>query len=342
MNWVTESWRLKLLAVGLSVLMLGAVAFAQNPPTFKTLTVTSIAYTVPPNWPLIVINAPTKTTVRVTGLADTLQSMTPSSLNATVDLSKATAGPAVKVNLVVKTSLPGVTIQNPTVPVYLNIDQRSTKPLTVQVRYQRVSEGWQFIRAENSCTLGATTATPCVVNFDGPASWQTKLNAYADITAPVDGDKTTTPAVTIDLEQNGTPLDVTNFVKTVPISSLSVSAVQVTIYARTSTTTKQVVLFDAPPTHGPPSGYRVTGITLDPSAVVIIGRADILAKIKSLTLPAVDLGGHTLDVTFRLTIPYPSGVTGNFQTVRVTYSIAANPNAQPSPNPSAQPSPTPT
>ena len=91
MNWVTESWRLKLLAVGLSVLMLGAVAFAQNPPTFKTLTVTSIAYTVPPNWPLIVINAPTKTTVRVTGLADTLQSMTPSSLNATVDLSKAGA-----------------------------------------------------------------------------------------------------------------------------------------------------------------------------------------------------------------------------------------------------------
>ena len=34
MSWVTESWRLKLLAIGLSVLMLGAVAFAQNPPTF--------------------------------------------------------------------------------------------------------------------------------------------------------------------------------------------------------------------------------------------------------------------------------------------------------------------
>ena len=48
MSWVTESWRLKLLAIGLSVLMLGAVAFAQNPPTFKTLTV-SITYAPIPN-----------------------------------------------------------------------------------------------------------------------------------------------------------------------------------------------------------------------------------------------------------------------------------------------------
>ena len=75
MNWVTESWRLQLLALGLSALMLGAVAFAQNPPTFRTITVSQIQYTVPDN--LIVINAPTKTTVRVTGLADAIQSMNP-------------------------------------------------------------------------------------------------------------------------------------------------------------------------------------------------------------------------------------------------------------------------
>ena len=31
MSWITESWRLKLLAVGLSVLMLGAVAFVLVP-----------------------------------------------------------------------------------------------------------------------------------------------------------------------------------------------------------------------------------------------------------------------------------------------------------------------
>jgi len=87
---ITESWRLKLLAVGLSVLMLGAVAFAQNPPTFRTLTVSPIQYTIPDN--LIVLNAPTRTTVTVTGLADAIQSMNASSLTASFDLTKARPG----------------------------------------------------------------------------------------------------------------------------------------------------------------------------------------------------------------------------------------------------------
>jgi YbbR domain-containing protein len=332
-NWVTESWRLKLLALGLSVLMLGAVAFAQNPPTFKTLTVTSINYTVPPNWPLIVINAPTKTTVRVTGLADTLQSMTASSLTATIDLSKAGAGPAVKVNLVVKSSLLGVTVQNPSVPVYLNIDQRSTKSLTVQVRYPTVTEGWFVTKAETICTVASTTVTPCVVNFDGPASWETKLNAYADFTAPVEGDSIVAPGVRVDLEQNGTLLDVATFSKTVPVSSLSLSVVTVHFEAKTATTTKQVVLVVAAPSHGVPNSYQVTAITFDPFAVLISGKADVLSKIKNITLPAVDLSGHTSDFTFRITIPYPAGVTGSVQTARVTYSISRNPNVQPSPTP---------
>jgi hypothetical protein len=52
-----------------------------------------------------------------------------------------------------------------------------------------------------------------------------------------------------------------------------------------------------------------------------------------LTLPAVDLSGHTSNVTFRVTIPYPSGVSGTIATARVTYTISANPNVQVSPTP---------
>jgi YbbR domain-containing protein len=77
----------------------------------------------------------------------------------------------------------------------------------------------------------------------------------------------------------------------------------------------------------------VTAITIDPIAVLISGKADALSKIKSLTLPAVDLSGHTSDVTFRVTITYPSSVTGTVTTARVTYSISPNPNVQASPTP---------
>jgi len=326
-SWVTESWRLKLLAIGLSVLMLGAVAFAQNPPTFKTLTA-SISYgPIPDN--LIVINGPTRTTVRVTGLADAIQSMTASSLTANFDLSKATPGPRVKVNLVVTSVVSTVKVQNPTVPYLLNIDLRKTVPLTVEVRFPRVAPGWVVTKAQAACPN-----SPCIVTFEGPASWETKLIAYADFTAPVQSDNLDAPNITLSLEQNGTPLDVANFLKTTPNSSLSQSSVEVRITAKTGTTSKQVVLVVAPPTHRPPSGYYLSAVTFDPILVVVSGRADVLLKITSLTLPAADLSGHTSNFTVSVAIPYPAGVTGPQQPVRVTYSISPNPAVQATPTPS--------
>jgi YbbR domain-containing protein len=325
-SWVTESWRLKLLAIGLSVLMLGAVAFAQNPPTFKTLTA-SISYgPIPDN--LIVINGPTKTTVRVTGLADAIQSMTASSLTANFDLSKAAPGQAVKVNLTVKSVVPGVNVQNPSVPYVLYIDQRKTVPLTVQVRFPFVAPGWVVTKAQAACPN-----TPCVVNFEGPASWETKLSAYADFSGTVQTESQVFPNWPITLEQNGTPLDVANFSKTTPNSSLSPASAEVQITAKTSTTSKQVVLIAAQPTHGPPAGYYLSGIKFDPALVVVTGRADALLKVTSVTLPAADLSGHTSTFTVTVTIPYPAGVTGSRDSARVTYSISPNPS-QPSPTPS--------
>ena len=122
MNWVTDSWRLKLLALGLSVLMLGAVAFSENPPTSRLLTV-SIVYegTVPPN--LVLINPPTKTNVTVAGLADIIATASASNVTAAFDLSKATAGPSVKVNLIVKSLIAGVEVKTSTVPIALHIEQ---------------------------------------------------------------------------------------------------------------------------------------------------------------------------------------------------------------------------
>jgi hypothetical protein len=330
MSWVTDSWRLKLLAFGLAVLMLGAVAFAQNPPTFKTLTA-SISYgPIPDN--LIVINGPSRTTVRVTGLADAIQSTTASSLTANFDLSKATPGPAVKVNLIVSAVVSGVVVQNPSVPYFLDIEQRKTVALQVQVRFLHISSNWQVTKSTAACPN-----TPCVVNFEGPASWETKLVAYADINGPIQTEGQDFPNMPITLEQAGTPLDVSNFTKTTPNSSLSPAAAEVQYTAKTSTTSKQVVLIAAQPTHLPPSGYQLTGVTFSPVFVLVSGRADILAKVTFLTLPAADLSGHTSTFTVSVAIPYPPGVTGPQVPVRVTYSISPNPAVQASPTPTASP-----
>jgi YbbR domain-containing protein len=319
-NLITDDWRLKLLAVALAVLMLGAVAFSQNPTTHKTLTV-PINYLLPDG--LVLINPPAKTQVTVTGLADTVQSLTDLNLRATFNLLKANPGPSVQENLTVLSLVNDVKVQNPTVPFALNIDRLATVTLAVNVRV-RAANGWEVTNSVALCP-----SAPCKVNFTGPSTWETNLSAVTDFPSPVANGSNDVLSQPILLLQNGTPLDTTR--PTYPSAGLDVQFAAIHVDAKTGSSSRQVTVIDAPPTHGPPSGYRVTNITIDPFQVVITGAPDVISKVNTITLPAVDLSAYTTDITFRITIPYQAGVEGSVQIARVTYSISPNPNAQPTP-----------
>jgi len=318
-SWITDDWRLKLLALGLAVLMLGAYAFSQNPPTSITMKV-GINYSVPPG--LILINPPKQTTVTVQGLADLVSAANFGNTVATADISKAAStGPSVKVNLVGKSLINGLSVQ--ATPIALNIDTRSVVQLAVVARFPRgAAQGWQITKQEAQC---AGPPPPCTVTFDGPASWQEKLKAYADYPLPVAGPSNELPSVPVVWEQNGTPIDLT--INTVPKVALSDNRVTIHVEAKSGTTSRQVTLIDAPPSNPPPTCYRVTNIAIDPSTIVLSGPSDAMPNITTITLPAVDLSQHTSDFAFRISIPpLPTGVTGTAATARVTYSISKNPN----------------
>ncbi len=337
MSWITESWRLKLLAIGLSVLMLGAVAFSQNPTTSKTLQV-SIVYTVPSA--LILIGPPTKTTVTVTGLADSivLVNGSCSCVVATVDLSKSAPGPSVSVNMVVKSLINGTQVANPTVPIALNIDRLASITLTVQARTPHGAvPGWQITKSEAVCSNTPPNG-PCTVTFTGPSTWETGLSAYVDFPSAIQNpsqDVVAQPVVLV--QKNSQPLDLS--VLTVPVgaTSLQPATMAVHVDAKTGISSRQVVLVNSPPSHGPPSGYEVTGVSLNPILVLISGSPDVIGKITTLALPAVDLSRQTSNFTFKVTIPYPSGVSGAVATATVTFFISANPNVQTSPSPAPSP-----
>jgi len=324
LSWITNDWRLKLLALGLAVLMLGAVAFSQNPPTSKTMQL-GIVYTVPSG--LIVINPPTKTTVVVTGPADLVSAANGSNIEVTADLTKASAGTGEKVNLVGKPVISGVSVQ--TTPVVLNIDQRAAIKLTVTPRAPKGSApGWQITKMSAFCPN-----SPCSITFDGPVSWEASLKAYVDYPYQVNG-TVDYPSLPVALERNDLPLDLKHAINaTVPQANIvDTNSVSIHIEAKAGTTSRQVVLVDSPPSNPPPNCYRVTGIALDPSAVVVTGPPDALTNITTITLPAVDLSHSTSTATFKVTIPYPDTLTGPVGTARVTYTISSNPNcASPSP-----------
>jgi YbbR domain-containing protein len=322
-TWITDDWRLKLLALGLAVLMLGAVAFSQNPPTSITMKV-GINYSVPPG--LILINPPKQTTVTVRGLADLVSAANAGNTLANADISKASStGSSVKVNLVGKSLINGVSVDAS--PIVLNIDARNVIQLAVAARIPKgAALGWQVTKQEAQCS---GSPPPCTVTFNGPASWEDNLKAYADYPLPVAGSVNDFPSAPVVLEQNGTSLDYLT-ANTVPRLGVDINTVSIHIEAKSGTTSRQVTLVDAPPSNPPPTCYRVTSIVVDPSAIVISGPSDAVPNITTITLPAADLSQHTSDFAFRIAIPpLPAGVTGSATTARVTYSISKNPNCTP-------------
>jgi len=326
MNLITDDWRLKLLAVGLAVLMLGAVAFSQNPPTTKSFLV-PLNYTMSKD--LVLINPPSQASVTVSGPADAIASLTVKQLVAGVDATRATPGPAVKLNVVAHALVGNVIVQNPQ-PFVANIDRLSPDKLTVETVY-RPAAGWQVTKPPQA----QCPQSPCVVTFSGPASWEVNLKAVATFPSPIDGTTVDWPTVPVVLKQGSVTLDESTLTETVPTSFLDISNVNLHAEAQTGTASRSVALVDSNPSHGPPPGYHVTGVTINPITVVLTGPEVELATIQSITLPTVDLSGQTSTYTARVTIPYPNpkDITGSVPTASITYQIQPNPAVSPSPTP---------
>ena len=328
MSWLVDDWRLKLLALLLALLMLGAVAFAQNPSTTRTFH-PPVNYLLPPN--LVILNPERSVAVTVNGLSDTISSMTDNSLIATVDASKAAPGPAVKVNIVIRSLVGPVSFQN-TVPIALNIDTRATEDLPVQVITHPVA-GWSVSRAIALC--GSTTE-PCVVHFDGPQSWEKSANLTASVnyTTPIQATNYSSDNWPVQLRNSSGIIDPLSC-DTSPPCGLDVTTVSVEVQAQPGSTSTTVPLIDSPPAQGPPAGYRVTGITISPTTINISGDPTVLAKIQRITLPALDLSSSTSTAIFHVNIPLPDGVSiiGPTSQATITYQIQRNPNASPTASP---------
>lgn len=325
LRFITEDWRLKLLGLGLAVLMLGAVAYAQNQPTTGSLDV-GLNYVVTSN-DIILINPPAKINVTYTGLADAVAKINASTVVATVDTTGAKPGTAVRLNVAAKPLINGVAVQQPP-PVVVNIDTRQVIQVPVQVKATAAS-GWAIDPTKTLATCpGATYANPCQVVFDGPVSWEAGLKAVTSVSnVAFQGNLLNEP---VQL-QPGPGIDLTQ--RTVPQVGIDVTACNVHIEAAQGATSATVPLVDAPPSKGPPPGYRIIGITITPQTVIILGDPSVLARIQNVVLPPVDLSRSTSDATFPLPIVYPRGVTGDLQTAMVKYSIAPNPNVSPSSGP---------
>jgi YbbR domain-containing protein len=326
MSWslITNEWRLKVLAFVLAVLMLGAVAFSQNRPTTRTITV-GLNYTVPAN--IVLLNPPTKTTVTVSGLAEAVDRADPNNVVATADAIGAKPGTAVKLNVTASSTVRGLTVQNPP-PIVVNIDTLQPVTLPVQVNI-RGAPGWVVNSNKTVATCpGAANPNPCKVVFTGPVSWESGLKAVVTVSNPINGTgdllnqsvSLQTPKGTLDQS-----------IATAPPINIDVTSANIHYEAVAGTTSESVPLIDSPPTHPPPAGYRITAVSITPVLVTVSGDPAALLRVSTISLPGVDLSNSTSDVSFSVAITYPTGTSGTIQNATVKYSISRNPNVTPSP-----------
>lgn len=324
MNWsiFTEDWRLKLLALGLAVLMLGAVAFSQNPPTSGTATVALTYANIPAN--LILVNPPSTVTVTYTGVADVIKKVTPDNLLATVDLSKAKPGTNVQMNVAARSTL-GNEVTASANPITVTIDTYAQNvPLQVQVN-ARAAGGWSITKQIAECP-----SSPCTVHFSGPSSWTTNLTASVTYPGGVNLGSIDSPNQRIDLQNINGRLDLTTS-RTEPPAALDITTASIHIEAVPGSNSSTVTLLDGGWSHGPAPGYRVTEIDVSPNPIVVTGDPTVLGRLRNITLPALDLTGRTSTVTFQVAIPYPDGVSGTVANAQVKYVISPTPQVSPTP-----------
>lgn len=325
MSWriVTDQWRLKLLAVGLAVLMLGAVAFSQNPPTSGSQTVSLFYANAPKN--LVLINPPNKVTVTYTGVANAVKQVNNCfCLTATLDLKNARPGTNEALNVVAHSTITDISLINPA-PIPLTIDNLvQDQELQVQVS-AHAAPGWSITKTAALCPTA-----PCVVHFSGPASWLKNMSATVTYPGGVNLGSIDSPNQPI-LLTNSTGLVDLNTCHTYPCASLDSNTASIHIEAVPGSNSSTIVLLDAAPSHGPANGYRVTNVTITPNTVSISGDPTTIGRIRNITLPAMDLSGRTSDTQFTIAIPYPEGVSGSVSTALIKYSISPNPNVTPAP-----------
>lgn len=337
MSWglITEDWRLKLLAVGLAILMLGAVAFSQNPPTTKSLSI-PLNYAVRPN--IVLLNPPSRITVTYTGLADAIALVNPFNLVASVDATQAQVGSAVKLNVNARTLLPsGVSVQQPP-PIAVNIDSQQSIQVPLNV-VAPTTAGWSITKAVALCPI-----TPCTaVTFTGPVSWENNLVAITTFPSTIGADVTGCTALACTLERPNQPVVLKNSSgildlssprnQTVPTTTVDTPAVNLHVEAVAGLTSSTIPLVIGPPAQPPPSGYQITGLSITPNTVIVSGDPAVLGRMKVLTLPSLDLSKSTSDATFSVPIPYPRGTSGPVAVATVVYSISRNSQVSPSPGP---------
>lgn len=362
MRWLVGNWQLKLVSIALTVALLTAVAFTQNPPTTAVVDL-HIAYPTPPGQ-LVLVNPPTTVQVRVVGLSDSVSQFRrtfASSAGARVDLAGLQEGAGQAAMAQITASADGVSVSPSTTQIHLDLETMETVHLPIQVRVSNLNSaaGISVVESGTYATCGNDTVA-CEVTVHAPTSLVSGLQAYLNYVDPQPNQAglERVPSLPVRFERHGKSIDLSGNDPLVIPNLISVQPTTATARVETQggTLTSTFAVF-ARTTGTPACGYQVESLSYSPSTVTVTGPTQTLAGLQQIQLSSVDVSGLSGGETVTRSLGLPSGVqaasgTPTQVTVSVTIGQAfactpatgngGTPQPSPQPTPAQSPSPSPT
>lgn len=292
-----------LLAVAIAVVMWLYVATAQNPVVARQMRVDLQLRNLPANEVLIRPSpaVPVQVTVRLQGQRTQIALLTPTLIDAYVDLSGLGAGDHPQVPVVVTPRLDVRVVDQKPSSILVVLDAFGSKRLPVEVSL--------LGKPPQDVTLGSPHTAPTHVIVSGPARQVSEVrHAVVSIdTAPLRQQVIASlPVVAADA--SGQP---------VPGVQVSPKIVGLTLAVREGIISKVVPI--VPTITGTPSpSLAVTSAAAEPETVALTGPTSALAGVESAATSPVDISAARADFSRRVSLQLPAGVTASVEQATVT------------------------
>jgi len=295
----------RVLYVVLSLVIAGVmwlyVATAQNPLVEREMTVDLHVRGLRANE--VVVQAPSRVQVRLQGPRSALALLTPSVLDASVDLSGLRAGEH-RVPVYVAAPPEVRPVDRAPAEALVVLDTLARRRLPVEVSL--------IGRPPGGVTVGVPRVSPARVVVSGAAAQVDEIR-HALVTLDTTNLRqqlvTSVPVRLVDA--NG---------QEVRGLTVEPSIVEAALPVREGVISKVVPVVPTI-TGAPASGLTVTGVTIDPATVTLMGPGSLLAGFQAAATVPVDLGGTRADLTRRVALSLPAEITAPTQRVTVIVHV---------------------
>ena len=292
-----------LLSVAIAVVMWLYVATAQNPVVARQMRVELQLRNLPANEVLIRPSptVPVQVTVRLQGQRTQIALLTPALIDAYVDLSGLGPGDHSNVPVVVSPRLDvRVVDENPS-SVTIVLDALSSKRLPVEVSL--------LGKPAQGVTLGNPHTVPARVTVSGPARQVSEVrHAVVSIDTGPLRQQVVASLPVVATDASGQPVSGVQVTPKIVDMTLAVSEGIIS----------KVVPIVPTITGTPSSALTVTSATTEPETVALTGPTSTLAGVESASTSPVDISAARADITRRVPLQLPAGVSASVAQATVT------------------------